>query len=748
MNVRRGLRLGARIVLALLAFGVLAFSVAAFWTHPKRRTDSLFVRPAGPEIFKLANLPRGPELSEAAVEHYVDRLLGSMTLEEKVHQMSGDLWLFDLARYVTVEHFKFNDRPIAAGANSRLLIPPLLFSDGPKGVVLNHSTAFPVAMARGATFDRALEGRVADAIGQELRAQGANLYGGVCINVLRHPGWGRAQETYGEDPYLLGEMAVAAIQGIQRHNVMATVKHFALNSIEESRNTVDVRADERTLREVYLPQFERAVGAGVASVMSAYNRVNGDYCGENAFLLRKVLKEDWGFRGFVVSDFFRGVYDGVKAANAGLDVEMPLTSVYGEKLLRAVEGGQVPRERIDDSARRILRRKVFYATRADPQSYGPDLVRSPAHLDLAREVAEKSMVLLKNESSILPFERSSVRTLAVMGSRAEDENLGDHGSSRVYPPDVVTPLLGLREYLGAGTRVVYESGDDTARVRQLAREADAVVLVVGLDHRDEGEWIPEYSEDDRGGDRRNLGLPAADAALIRAVSALNRRTAVVLVGGSAITMEEWREEAPAILLAFYPGMEGGKALARILFGDVTPSGKLPFTIPAEASWLPAFDPKAERAEYGYYHGYTLAEKKGVEPAFAFGFGLSYTRFSYSHLRLSAPSIPPDGTLEVSVDVTNQGPRPGDEVVELYAAFPASKVDRPVKLLRGFDKVALAPGESKTVHLVLPAHALAYWDTTSGSFQVEEAPYEVLVGGSSRRADLLNAPFRVTKETSH
>jgi beta-glucosidase len=243
-------------------------------------------------------------------------------------------------------------------------------------------------------------------------------------------------------------------------------------------------------------------------------------------------------------------------------------------------------------------------------------------------------------------------------------------------------------------------------------------------------------------------LPAADAALIRAVSALNRRTAVVLVGGSAITMEEWREEAPAILLAFYPGMEGGKALARILFGDVAPSGKLPFTIPAEASWLPAFDPKAERAEYGYYHGYTLAEKKGVEPAFAFGFGLSYTRFSYSHLRLSAPSIPPDGTLEVSVDVTNQGPRAGDEVVELYAAFPASKVDRPVKLLRGFDKVALAPGESKTVRLSLPARALAYWDTTSGSFQVEETPYEVLVGGSSRRADLLTAPFRVTKETSH
>ena len=610
MNVRRALRLGARIALGLAAFLIVGLTAVSWWTHPKRTTDSVFVRPAGPDFFKLADLPRGPELGEAAVEGYVNRLLRPMSLEEKVHQMSGDTWLLDLVRIPTIDRFKYNDRPIAAGGNSRLLIPPLLFSDGPKGVVLNHSTAFPVAMARGASFDRGLEARVADAIGQELRAQGANLYGGVCINLLRHPGWGRAQETYGEDPYLLGEMAVAAIRGVQNHNVMACVKHFALNSIEESRNTVDVRVDERTLREVYLPHFERAVAAGVACVMSAYNRVNGDYCGENAYLLRKVLKEDWGFRGFVISDFFRGVYDGAKAANAGLDVEMPWTRAYGQQLIQAVEKGQVPRERIDDSARRILRLKVFYASRPDPQPYGPELVRSAAHLELAREVAEKSMVLLKNEGAILPFEQSSVRTLAVMGGRADAENLGDHGSSRVYPPRVVTPLDGLREHLGSGTRVVYERGTDAARVRQLAREADAVVLVVGLDHRDEGEWIPEKGEADRGGDRRSLALPLADAELIRAACALNRRTAVVLIGGSAITMEEWRNEAPAILMAFYPGMEGGKALARILFGDVSPSGKLPFTIPGDPSWLPPFDPKAERVEYGYYHGYTLAEKNG------------------------------------------------------------------------------------------------------------------------------------------
>jgi beta-glucosidase len=733
----------ARVLLGLVALVVAAFFTWVYWTHPKRTTDGLLVFSAGKGVFKLSDIPKDHEFSESELEAHVDRLLGNMTLEEKVHQMSGDTWIWDLVKLATLERFKYNDRPIPSGRNRRLLIPPLLFSDGPRGVVMNHSTAFPVAIARGASFDRALEARIADAIGKELRAQGANLFGGVCINLLRHPGWGRAQETYGEDPYLLGEMAAAMIQGVQRHNVMTCAKHFALNSIEESRHTVDVRVDERTLREVYLPHFQRAVGAGVAAIMSAYNRVNGDYCAESAHLLREVLKGDWGFRGFVLSDFFKGVYDGVAAANAGLDLEMPVTQVYGKKLSDAVWAGQVPRERVEDSVRRILRRKVFYATRPDPQAYEPDLVRARAHLDLAREAAEKSMVLLKNDREVLPLERSRVRTLAVMGRLADGaENLGDHGSSRVYPPSVVSPLQGLRDHLGAGTRVVHELGQDAARVRQLGREADAVVVIAGLDHRDEGESIPEKPEGDRGGDRRDLGLHADDVELIHAVSALNPRTIVVLIGGSALTMEEWRNEAPAILMAFYPGEEGGRALARVLFGDVNPSARLPFTIPADVSWLPSFDPKATRAEYGYYHGYTLAEKKGIEPAFPFGFGLSYTRFVFSNLHLASTEMADGGSLEVSVDVANAGTRAGDAVVQLYAGFSASTVDRPVKLLRGFDKVALGPGEKGAARFTLRAHDLAYWDTASGQFRVEEGGYEVLVGGSSRRADLLTAGFRV------
>ena len=674
------------------------------------------------------------------MDRYADRILGEMTLEEKVHQMSGDTWLWELIRVVTLDHWKYNDEPIPSGANVRLAIPALLFSDGPRGAVVHHSTAFPVAMARGASWDRALERRFADAVGQELRAQGANLFGGPCINLLRHPGWGRAQETFGEDPYLLGEMAAATIGGVQRHNVMACAKHFALNSIDEPRNVIDVRADERTLREVYLPHFKRAVDAGVAVIMSSYNKVNGDYAAENEWLLRTVLKREWGFRGIVLSDFVRGVYDGLKAARAGLDVEMPLARQYGPAFLRDVEAGRVAKSLVDEAVRRILRRKISYLSRRDPQAYDASLVVSPDHVALAREVAEKSMVLLKNEGALLPLDKASDRILAVLGRRAEADNLGDHGSSRVYPPRVVTMLQGLRQYLG-DARVAFDAGTDLNHARQTARDADAVVVVAGLDFRDEGEWIPEKGMDERGGDRRSLALHLDEQQLILAAAAENRRVVVVLVGGSAITMEEWKAHVPAVLMAWYPGMEGGHALARLLFGDVSP-GKLTVTVPADPSWLPPFDPTATSVEYGYYHGYTLVEKKGIEPAFPFGYGLTYTRFRYSGLHLSSPKITEDGAVDVSVDVSNVGSRPGEEVVELYAGFPHPAVDRPVKLLRGFEKVALAPGETQTVRLVLKAADLSYYDVASHSWRVEPTDYTVLVGGSSRAADLLSAPLHV------
>jgi beta-glucosidase len=742
VKLRSILKWTARAIVALALLVATAFTYVAWWRYPKRATDNAFVRPAGPDVFKVTDIPTNHEPTGAEAEGYVSRLIAEMSLVEKVHQMAGDTWIWDLLKLVAFEHYKYNDRPIPSGRNLRLGIPPLLFSDGPRGVVLNHSTAFPVAMARGATWDRGLERRVADAIGEELRAQGANFYGGVCINVLRHPAWGRAQETYGEDPYLLGEMATALIQGVQRHNVMACAKHFAMNSIDEPRNFIDVRADERTLREVYLPHFKKAVDAGVAAIMSSYNKVNGDYAAENEWLLRTVLKDEWGFRGFVMSDFFYGVYDGLKAAKAGLDVEMPLADKYGPDFIRAARKGTVSASLVDDAVRRILRRKVFYATRRDPRAYDPSLVVSAEHVALAREVAEKGMVLLKNDGPLLPLDKAALKTLAVLGRRAAAENLGDHGSSRVYPPHVVTLLQGLREYVLGKVRIVHEPGTDLARAREAAREADAVVVVVGLDQLDEGESNPQLPEGDRGGDRRRLALHLDEEQLVKVAAAESKKVVVVLVGGSAITMEEWRQEVPAILMAWYPGMEGGHALARILFGDVNPSGKLTLTVPGDTAWLPPFDPAAKSIEYGYLHGYTLADKKGIEPAFAFGFGLSYTRFSYSAPRLRATAITTDGALEASVDVANIGTRAGEEVVQLYAGFPKSAVERPKKVLRGFEKISLAAGEKRTVSFRLAAADLAYYDVASHAWRVEPTEYTVLVGGSSRPQDLVTAGFRV------
>jgi beta-glucosidase len=743
MTFRKALRWFLTIAALMVVTLITGLALYIWLSYPKLATDSVFVRPAGHDVFKFTDIPHGRELTPQEVNQYTDKLLSEMTLKEKVHQMSGDSWLWDSVRLLTVEKLKYNDRPIPAGNNRRLEIPPIMFSDGPRGVIMGHSTCFPVAMARGASWDVDLQRRVGNAIGQEIRAQGGNFYGGICINVLRHPAWGRAQETYGEDPYLLGEMGVALMQGVQHNNVMGCAKHYDMNSIELSRFNVNVNADERTLREVYLPQFKRLVDAGVASVMSSYNKVRGDSCGENAYLLRKVLKEEWGFQGFVMSDFYEGVHDGDKAAKAGLDVEMPSPIQFGKPFLAAVETGKVPRAVIEEAARRILRRKIKYLTRPDPMHYDASMIVSKEHTDLAREVAEESMVLLKNQGGVLPLDKSKLKTLAVIGRLANVADTGDHGSSRVYPPYVVTPLAGLEHYLGASANVTYEDGSNLALARQAAKKADAVVIVAGYDYQDEGEYIPQLPPPERGGDRTSLKLHPDEVELIQAVAPENPRTIVVLVGGSAIMMEEWKQKVNAILMAWYSGMEGGTALARILFGDVNPSGKLTVTIPSDPAQLPPFDPHADSVEYGYYHGYALADQKGYKPAFPFGYGLSYTTFKYSNLRLSAPQLAPDGALAVTVDVTNTGPRAGKEVVELYAGFPHARVDRPVKLLRGFTKAALAPGEKKTVAFTVHASDLAYYDPQAAAWRVEPVEHEILVGGSSRPADLLKATFRVT-----
>jgi beta-glucosidase len=655
------------------------------------------------------------------IETKAHHLLAQMSLEEKVAQMSGDAPLLS----GMLEMMRgYNTRPIRAGENRRLGIPGIRFSDGPRGVVMYHSTCFPVSMARGATWDTELEARVGDAIGVEARSQGANFFGGVCINLLRHPAWGRAQETYGEDPYHLGEMGAALVRGVQRH-VMACVKHYALNSIENTRFKVDVRVDERTLREIYLPHFKRCLDEGAAAVMSAYNKVNGVYCGHHAHLLRDILKREWSFTGLVMSDFVFGIRDAKAAANGGLDIEMPFRWHYAARLQRLVEQGEVPESVIDEAVLRILRCKIRFAQVGEAGRYGPQAVVSDEHRTLAREVAQKSIVLLKND--------------AVNGRPVLPRNIGDHGSSMVRPPHVVTPLQGIRAAVGRTVEVAFHDGRNTASAAQAACAADIAIVIAGYTHREEGENIGYQLA---GGDRPSLTLSRHDEALIQAVAAAQANTVVVLIGGSALITEAWQNQVPAILMAWYPGMEGGHAIADIVFGKVNPSGKLPCVFPKSEKHLPFFDRHAESIEYGYYHGYRLMDKEGYEPAFPFGFGLSYTTFEYRRLQLDQAEVAADGSLRVSVEITNAGLRAGDEVAQLYVGYEGAQVDRPVKDLKGFARVHLEPGETKRVELVLPIQRLAYYDEAQARWVIEPITYRVYVGPSSRTDVLLAGRFRV------
>ena len=692
--------------------------------------------------FKIAqewgSLKEDVPLNKEQVEDKAKRMLAQMSLAEKIKQMSGDA---PLVRGLVELFFAYNMRPIPAGENVRLSIPAIRFSDGPRGVVMNHSTCFPVTMARGASWDTDLEERVGDAIGVEARSQGANLFAGVCINLLRHPAWGRAQETYGEDPYHLGEMGAALVRGVQRH-VMACVKHFAANSIENTRYRVDVRISERTLREVYLSHFKRCVDEGAASVMSAYNKVNGHYCGHNSHLLRDILKKEWGFEGFVISDFVFGIRNG-KAAKAGLDIEMPLTIHFGKKLMRLVRRGTVPEDVIDDAVLRILKQKIRFAQIGEPGRYGLQAVVSSEHKALAREAAQKSIVLLKNDcvasttKRILPIDVAHLNRIAVIGKLATKPNTGDKGSSMVRPPCVITPLEGIRAAVSRDCEVMYSDGRVINKAVDIARKADISVIIVGYTHRDEGEYMFT-----KGGDRDVLTLKPHDETLILQTVIANPNTAVVLMGGSAIITEAWRDKVPAILMAWYAGMEGGNALADILFGKVNPCAKLPCVFPKSEDQLPFFDKHARSIEYGYFHGYRLMDKQGQTPAFPFGFGISYTTYAYDNLQLDQNEINPDGTLRVSVDITNTGNIAGEEIAQLYVGYDGSRVERPLQELKGFSKVYLTPGETKRVRFALAARQLAYYDELHTNWIVEPTLYTVYVGPSSRTQDLLRAEFRI------
>ena len=667
----------------------------------------------------------------------IDAVLAEATLAEKVGMMSGRGFFesYRKGRVWEAEPYR------AGGGIDRLKLPPLYFTDGPRGVARNSSTAFPCTMARGATFDVDLERRIGEAMGIEARAQGCTLSGAVCINLLRHPAWGRAQETYGEDSFHLGAMGAALGAGIQAHNVIATAKHFALNSMENARFTVDVRTDERTLHEIYLPHFKACVDAGIASVMSAYNKVNGEYSGQHRALLTDILRDEWGFTGFVHSDWVYGVRN-IYGAAAGLDIENPEPMVFGDKLVAAVETGSVAPEIVDRACRRILTTQYRFACAEDPlPDYGEELVACEAHRALALEAAEKSAVLLVNDGT-LPLDRGAVRTLAVLGRLAAIENIGDNGSSRVRPPYIVTPLLGLEAILGA-QNILTGDESDLAAAERAAGAADAVVVVVGYTAEDEGEFIPGdialgadgptmvEGRDGTpprpiGGDRDALTLPPSQVALIGAACASGKPVIVVIVAGSAVVVEEWIERPAAVFQTFYAGMEGGTALARLLFGLVSPSGKLPFTVARDAAHYPFFDKAADTIEYGYWHGYHKFEREGLVPRFAFGHGLSYSRFSYRGLSVRRT----DNALHLTIAVRNDGERTASEVIQAHVGFPGTIEPRPAKTLRAFVRVDLAVGETKIVTLKIRIADLGYRDTDRHDWRLEAGRHRLWVASSS------------------
>ena len=692
---------------------------------------------------------------EVDTDSLAEELVKRMSLEEKIDQMYGEKMYKSIPKFFGNFIFKQRFPHIYVGRNERLNIPPWVLSDGPRGARVldkdvNAVTTFPVAMARAASWNTNLEYRVHDIISKEMRANKTNYAATPCINLLRHPGWGRAQETYGEDPWLLGEFGVAAVKGIEKNNVMACPKHFALNSIENSRWVIDVSVDERALREVYLPHFKKVIQKGKpASIMSAYNKVRGKYSGSNEELLNNILRNEWGFDGFISTDWMYGIYDGIEAINAGLNVEMPWQDEYNYKDIKeGIKDGKISENDINELVLSTLKTRLKYAFSYDSLSYTYDLILNKSHINLARQVSEESMVLIKNENT-LPFEKGERLKIGVIGRLADTENTGDLGSSNSNPPYVVTPFEGIKNYHSNNNNTVYlDEADDIYKSVELAKELDQVILIVGYDYSDEGEYIMSRGQMLKsaeakkligakgvGGDRSSLKLRDNDKTLIKEISKVNRNIVVVYVGGSAIDMSSWEKDVPSIIFSWYSGMEGGNALAKIIYGDVNPSGKLPFTIAKNESDYPYFNPYTDSITYGYYHGYSLFEKYKKDIAYPFGHGLSYSKFKYENFNLVNYNSN-DSILNFSVDLTNISKVGGKEVSQLYVGFENSEIDRPLKLLRDFKKVYLNSEEKKTISFKINKNDLSYYNTEKNKWVNEKIKYNFYVGGSSDNNKLL------------
>jgi len=655
------------------------------------------------------------------IEDRVTELLSRLTTREKFMLLTSH-----------GRHRLYTTKPIG-----RVGIPSFKVTDGPLGAAshssgLSKNTRFPATISLAATWNRRLAHDVGVAMGKEVRALGRHMLLAPGINIHRTPLNGRTFEYYSEDPFLTKELAVPFVKGVQSQRVGACIKHYAANNQETDRRSNSSEVDERTLHEIYLRAFRAVVReADPWGVMSCYNMVNGVYGAENRYLLREVLMDRWGFKGFVMTDWFatRSIETTEGCVNAGLSLEMPWPSKYKLKSLdRAFNEGLFTAETLDDLVRRYTR--VMFLTGAfdDPDGQPQGARNTTEHQELARRSGEEGMVLLKNEGGLLPLDVKSIDSIALLGPNLKKKygRVLRGGSSAVVPPYEITPLDGMREKCKDSITIVSD-----------VSQADVAIVFAGLGHG--------RGEDSETSDRSSLSLPENQVEIINRTAAANRNTVVVLIAGSPIAMSAWLDNVPTVLVAWYPGMEGGRAIANVLFGDVNPSGRLPLTFPkkltdspAHSSGTPRTFPGIDKKVYydeGIFVGYRWFEERNIEPLFPFGFGRSYTSFEYNDIRLNGESIKrPEDALQVELKVANVGQNAGSETVQVYSHDVESSVPRPPKELVGFEKVQLGPGEEKSVAVNVSAQDLAFYDISQHDWLIESGAFEVLVGRSSREID--------------
>ena len=706
-------------------------------------------------VVAMAVTSVGQAQNDAALQARAAELVKKMTLEEKVGMLHAT-------------------SSFTSGGVARLGIPQWVMSDGPHGVrpehgndytlekgVYDSSTYLPTGVCLAATWNPKLGYAFGAVLGSEAAFRGKDVILGPGINIIRSPLNGRNFEYQSEDPFLISKMVVGYIKGVQDQGVSACVKHYALNNQERLRNSIDVQVGERALREIYLPGFKAAVIDGkVNTVMGSYNKVRGQWATQNHYLNNEILKKEWGFKGALMSDW-GSVHSTLQAIWNGCDVEMgtdlsmmpnPDYRKYflGDTVITLVKTGVVPEYLIDDKVQRIL--YVMLKTNVIDKKRKAGQYNTKGHQEAARKIAEEGIVLLKNEANILPLNKRDLKSLAVIGYNAERKQSMGGGSSQVKAFYEVTPLQGLQTLLGNSVAITYAPGYTIARgakadqlsiskAAEAAAKADAAVLVVGWTHGyDYGNWGDNaYDAEDT--DKPDMMMPFGQEELVKAVLKANPKTVVVLMGGGPVDMSGWIADAKGVVQAWYPGMEGGHAIAKILFGDLNPSGKLPMTFPKKLEDVPShklgqYPGDSVKVYYGegIYVGYRYYDTYKVEPQFHFGHGLSYTTFEYGDLKVS----PAAKGASVSFTVKNTGKVAGAETAQVYVHQQKSALPRPEKELKGFEKVFLQPGEKKTVTVQLGDEAFQYYNDVQFKWVREPGMFDILVGGSSKDIRLNNS----------